>query len=489
MFDEALTAAEKATAQMRDLLPQLVEARRQIARAQAHEAKLLSHVRHIADEWAGSTTQSSEAELPHRSTAAEVAAAWRVSDRTVQRRMNDAAALVDDFPATFAAFESGTISSGHARVIVDAGMRIEQPELRAEYEQDVLSIAVRESAGRLGPIAKQRAEWYLPQTVSERHDEARKTRRVGLSDLDDGMTELIAVLPSVLAYGVHDRLTSMARDVAAAERAEARGDDIDRSTDADGRGFSATDPDAGGYDDTLFTDAATAADGSSNEPPRTLDQLRADILADLLLAADPAAHAGTTATGLGAIRGTVEVTVPVLTLLDDRLEDPFDPAMLRGVGPVSPDVARQLAAGAPGWDRVLTDPISCQLLAVDRYTPSAQQKRHLQVRDQHCRFPGCRHSTKRSDIDHTIDRQFGGETEIGNLAYFCRRHHTLKHHSPWAVRQLPGGVLEWTSPVGIRYTDYPVSTVAFAPDAENDPPPPWETSRPASAPAPAPSLS
>jgi hypothetical protein len=34
-------------------------------------------------------------------------------------------------------------------------------------------------------------------------------------------------------------------------------------------------------------------------------------------------------------------------------------------------------------------------------------------------------------------------------------------------------VLEWVSPAGLRYTDVPVSTVAFAPDPECafDPPP------------------
>ncbi len=194
-------------------------------------------------------------------------------------------------------------------------------------------------------------------------------------------------------------------------------------------------------------------------------------MVDLLLASDPVGHVGTTDTGLGAIRATVQVTVPVLTLIDDRVADPFEAVTLGGFGPIDADTARRLAATAPGWDRILTHPISGAVLGVDRYQPSKEMRRHLQVRDQHCRFPGCRMSTRRSDADHTIDFQFGGPTEVSNLAHLCRRHHTLKHQTPWSVVQKPGGVLEWTSPTGRVYPDHPSSGVHFSIDAEFDPAP------------------
>ncbi len=50
----------------------------------------------------------------------------------------------------------------------------------------------------------------------------------------------------------------------------------------------------------------------------------------------------------------------------------------------------------------------------------------------------------------------------------ARGHHTLKHNTAWTVRQLPGGVLEWTSPTGRIYIDTPVSTIEFAPDPEHE---------------------
>ena len=61
----------------------------------------------------------------------------------------------------------------------------------------------------------------------------------------------------------------------------------------------------------------------------------------------------------------------------------------------------------------------------------------------------------RCDIDHTIDAAKGGETSRHNNAHLCRRHHVLKHATPWRVRQLPRGILEWTSPTGRIYTDHP----------------------------------
>jgi len=103
------------------------------------------------------------------------------------------------------------------------------------------------------------------------------------------------------------------------------------------------------------------------------------------------------------------------------------------------------------------------------YRPSADLLRALRVRDEHCRFPGCRQPVRRCDVDHTHDAALGGQTHIDNLAHLCRRHHTLKHATDWQVRQLGGGSLEWTSPTGLVYVDVPTPTLRFIPSG--DPPP------------------
>lgn len=353
----------------------------------------------------------------------------------MQRQLNDAAALVDEFPATHAALASGAISAAHARVIVTSGQIIDRPESRAEFEASVLDYAQCESAARLAPVAKRRAEWFADVTIDERHRIARTGRRVWVDTLDDGMGELHLVGPAILVHAAHDRLTRMARaakEQPAPDAASAR---------AEG----------------TATDAAEATDDT-----RTIDQLRTDILFDLLLAGEPTAHD----TGLGAIHASVSITVPVLAMIEDTVRDPFEAIMLDHTAPIDLDTARVLTANAPGWDRILTHPITGAVVAVDRYRPSEEMRRHLRVRDQHCRFPGCRMPTRRCDANHTIDFALGGETTIENLAHLCRRHHTLKHQTAWTVRQRPGAILEWTSPSGAVYDDRPVSSVAFAPDPE-----------------------
>jgi hypothetical protein len=76
-----------------------------VARAQAAQARVLARAADLASRRVAALGSSSsrESELPLRSLAAELATAGCMSDRTVQRRMSDAAILAESFPATFAA--------------------------------------------------------------------------------------------------------------------------------------------------------------------------------------------------------------------------------------------------------------------------------------------------------------------------------------------------------------------------------------------------
>ncbi|RWR12222.1 HNH endonuclease, partial [Microbacterium enclense] len=105
------------------------------------------------------------------------------------------------------------------------------------------------------------------------------------------------------------------------------------------------------------------------------------------------------------------------------------------------------------------------------------------ARDRHCRWPGCTAPATRCEVDHTHDWALGGTTEVNNLGHLCQRHHTQKQFTRWKVRQLPGGILEWTSPTGRIYTDEPLpysAAVRFLPDdpASAPPPPPAEEHEP-----------
>jgi len=393
----------------------------------------------LASRWAMSMVEqqgdADEADLTLRAVAAELAVALRVSDRTVQRRMADAEMKVDLFPDVWAAQGAGRISAGHTRVIVDAGMHIDDPEVRAAYAARVLEFAEDVSPNRLRPVAERIAEQYQARSLQERHEEAREKRVVWVKDHPDAMAELGVFGPAALVHGAYDRLTEMGEALTTAHN-----------------GAPDIDPDA-----TPVTD------------PRTLGQKRTDLALDLLLTGAPAGH--DTPDGLlAAIVPVVSVTVPVFTLMGvPGVESP--PAELDGQCPIDPGTARMLAGAATGWDRVLTHPVTGGLLAVDRYRPGAHLTRHLRVRDQRCRFPGCGMPARRDDLDHTLDAAYGGPTADDNLAALCRRHHVLKHQTPWHVTQLDDGLLEWTSPTGHAYIDQPPpqNTVTFTTaDADTD---------------------
>ena len=197
--------------------------------------------------------------------------------------------------------------------------------------------------------------------------------------------------------------------------------------------------------------------------PRTLAQLRNDLAFDLLLTGAPLGH-DRPGGSLAAIRGSVSITVPVTTLMGVDTT----PAELNGRVPIDPVTARRLAGAASGWDRVLTHPVTGALLAVDRYRPGPDLRRHLRARDQRCRFPTCGYPPADCDIDHHHDAALGGATAESNLGHLCRRHHMLKHHSPWTVEPLGDGVYAWTGPSGKTYIDRAPrqNTVTFLEDDE-----------------------
>ena len=426
-FDEeawmAFLAAESASDTGSNITPtrvdqigQYASIHQQISRLRAQEQRLLADLSRETRMSAGAGS-GREQEIAMRSLAAELAATVRLSDRTITARINAADRMVTEFPATVDALDLGTITWAHATTIVDAGTTIEKPEARAQYEEVVLERATSVTPGRLNSFARVTAAGIGEVTFQQRHDKAAEGRRIIITTLDDGMSQLTHVLPTVLGEAIWDRLTQQAKAVAHGTQ--------------------------GG-----------PADGAD---PRTYDQLRSDLAVELLLTGQPSGDPDAPhAAGVG-VRAEVTITIPALTLLGADTE----PATLAGRNPIDLNTATRLAGDADHWVRVITHPITGLVLATDTYRPSEQLKRLLRARDQRCRFPTCNRAASRSDIDHTVDWQYGGKTEPGNLACLCRGHHTLKQFGNWKVRQTSPGVLEWTSPTGRIITDQPDCYPAF----------------------------
>ncbi|TPW73446.1 HNH endonuclease signature motif containing protein [Schumannella sp. 10F1B-5-1] len=406
-----------------------------VSAAQVAEVRMLARAGQLAElDAAGASANVRSHDMALRSIAAELGGVLRITDRTVQARIGEARELVECFPTTLAAWEDGRITRGHVRVIVDAG-RIVPIEVRERFELSAIDRCLSETPNRVRAALELLAERLTDRTLTERHDEAARGRGVRLVLGRDGMCDIVATVPTVIGDGILDRLTRQAQVI-----------------------VDAREPDP--------------ADPSSADR-RTVDQVRADVFADLLLAGtpalDPTAH-GDGEGALGAIRAQVQVVVSALSIIghDDT------PADLIGRAPIDAATARTLARNAPSLTRMLTDPADGTVLAVDTYRPAWAQRRHLRARDQHCRWPGCRMAAIRCELDHTHDHALGGPTALSNLAHLCQRHHSMKQFTPWTVKQKTHGHLEWTSPTGRIYReDAPISPVAFVPYRVPDPGPDW----------------
>jgi uncharacterized protein DUF222 len=89
------------------------------------------------------------------------------------------------------------------------------------------------------------------------------------------------------------------------------------------------------------------------------------------------------------------------------------------------------------------------------YRPPPRLREFVTARDVTCRFLPCRQPAWRADLDHTLPWDDGGRSCRCNLGGGCRRHHQLKQHPRWQLRQDRPGVFTWTTPGGRTYTTGP----------------------------------
>lgn len=112
--------------------------------------------------------------------------------------------------------------------------------------------------------------------------------------------------------------------------------------------------------------------------------------------------------------------------------------------------------------------------AVDRHDPPTWMREHVILRDQHCVFPWCHTDARSCDLDHItpylpLDKGGPpGQTNPGNLAPTCRRHHRNKTRGIWSYTREPDGTYTWTSPHGRRYAVTPCGTSGMVEPCASD---------------------
>ena len=164
--------------------------------------------------------------------------------------------------------------------------------------------------------------------------------------------------------------------------------------------------------------------------------------------------------GVGTHQGRLthlNVTIAASTLagLDDR------PGDLDGHGPIPADLARAIAASASTIATIAIKPGCGTGLDLGRtvYRPRLALRDHVTIRDQTCRFPGCRRPAKRCQIDHSDEfcpaESEGGVTCPCNLQCLCVFHHGLKTAGLWDSVLHSDASVTWTSPTGRSYSSQP----------------------------------
>ncbi|KQQ05583.1 MULTISPECIES: HNH endonuclease signature motif containing protein [unclassified Rathayibacter] len=364
----------------------------------------------------GGLSNRESLDLVERSLRAELATGSGVSEGELSRELERAHLLVEDLPRTRTALAAARIRWRAGEVICAAAAMLPKESL-AEFDERAADLALSTTPTQLRRAVDRLRDELHTTPLAQRHERARADRGVWLTPEIDGMATLSAHLPAAAAVGVCHRLDRIARAL--------------REGDGD----------------------AAAGD------QRTLAQLRADALADLLCDGDIAGTtpfsdgSATPPTFVPGVRAEVRLTLAASTAagLDDASAD------LDGYGAIPATVARELAGVAASFTRVLTDPDTGAVISVGRTlrVPPSQMRLALQLRDQTCRFPGCTRPASTGEADHTIEWRNGGETALHNLASLCTAHHHVRHGDRWTYRLHPDGTADWTTPTGRHVTTRP----------------------------------
>ncbi|UWX98036.1 HNH endonuclease [Arthrobacter zhaoxinii] len=396
---------------------------------QALHARLINRMGELFRDDRYTPSDRIEAGLAFSLAASECAAILNVPQVTGQRLLSEATSLCTSHTATLTGLEEGRLSYQHAQVILDQCQNVPTGAL-PEFEADLLAAAEGQTRSQFSARARRLREKRYPDTISKRHLTAFEQRKVILDREEDGMSCLSAYLRAAEAQQIYTALSTAARGEQAGGDSRStdqlRADILAQLLMGSSRGlFTATTDQAGAPDE-----AETGSGGGSESAPER--------------------HAGPDEGIVPRAEIMVLINAETLFGADDQ------PAELHGYGPISAEAARRLARNAAGWTSLAQDPQTGEILGVGRRRKvPAGLRRWLRARDGTCRFPGCRVSTANSDVDHTVDWAQGGPTDHGNLEHLCRRHHRFKTLGYWKACQPVPGLIEWTSPTGRVYRTEP----------------------------------
>ena len=327
-----------------------------------------------------------------QAAATEVRAAMRLTRRAADSEM----CFALDFRRlrqVWSALNAGLIDLRKARLIARLTSQLPEGAACAVVDQ-IMEEAAQLTTGQLQVRLRRLCLAVDPEDAALRYEDAVAQRRVVMEPTVDGTAHVMGLdLPPDRVAAVIRRINELARGL------------------------------------------KTGGEG------RTMDQLRADVLLDVL--------EGDRSFGAGAVVD-IRVDLDTLACLADT------PGDVSGYGPVVADIARRVVSGqrSSQWRFTVTDPDSGEAVAAGttRRRPTSAQRREVHARYPTCVFPGCRMPAAECDLDHRDPWAEGGSTTTCNLAPLCRHDHMNRHQRGWSYERIDRGDHQWTSPLGRRYT-------------------------------------
>ena len=332
-------------------------------------------------------------EMANDAAAAEIACALSLTRRAADRELGLANTLKHRLPNVAAALRTGRIDMRRANTIVRGTDHLD-PQHAVTIADTILEAASELTTGQIHARLRKLCIETDPDDAKLRFTESHEDRHVSVQPTEAGTATLTV-------FGVSP------------ERAHAATNRINQ----------------------IAQSLKTAGE------LRTIDQLRADVLIDLLC--------GTETHGIGR-KAVVDIRVDLTTLA--QLQN--HPGDLAGYGPVIADIARQVAETQQDqqWDITVTDEDGRPVLqSTTRRRPNRAQQRVVWFRRPTCTFKGCRMPARDSDIDHTRPYADGGPTHTDNLEPLCRHHHRIKHQHRWTYKRTKHGTIKWTTRLGLIY--------------------------------------
>lgn len=186
----------------------------------------------------------------------------------------------------------------------------------------------------------------------------------------------------------------------------------------------------------------------------TRDERRAKavgVLASPQLALNLHAEAaGNTPSSRGG--SVLPTTTLYVHLTDHTLAKDDGVVRIEEIGPV----LKSQVANWLGHDRVTVKPVIDlqHQVPVDAYEIPDRLREAVTLISPNDTFPFATNKGRRRDLDHTVPFSGTGprgQTSSANLTPLTRRHHRIKTHSRWKVKQPFPGILVWRSPHGQHY--------------------------------------